>query len=172
MLVQKDYFNRKHLATGRVLISDSWMNNWGLVNLMHHFEDKCCTVRRDMVYSVLSLSREAETIKVNYQSPTVEVVRQVLEVCKNSMCLCAVAVLARALGRESFADMEPRLGMFALAVDLPILGLQSGDIGSTARCSSCSDPLQFLKRRPDILPLDGLQRFRRPYVHGARSRRP
>ncbi|KAF1923310.1 uncharacterized protein M421DRAFT_425967 [Didymella exigua CBS 183.55] len=80
VLVQKDHFNQKHLATGRILISDSWINNWGLVNLLHHFGDKCCTVRRDMVYSVLSLSREAETIKVNYSSSTIEAVRKILEV--------------------------------------------------------------------------------------------
>jgi len=142
MLVQEDYFNRKHLATGRILISDSWMNNWGLVNLMHHFGDKCCTVRRDMVYSVLSLSREAETIKVNYQSPIIDMVRQVLEVCKDSVCLCAVAVLVRSLGGESFTDPETRLGTSTLFVDLPILAVSSNDIGPTARCRLCNSPLQ------------------------------
>lgn len=66
MVVQKDYSSRKHLVTGRVLISDGRKNNWGPVNLLHHLGDKCCTVRRDKIQSVLSLSHEAESIKVDH----------------------------------------------------------------------------------------------------------
>lgn len=122
------------------------MNNWGLVNLLHYFEDKCCTVRRDMVYSLISLSREAEKLKVNYQSPTSEVMREVLSICKDSVCVCTAAVLVRALGLESFVDAEPRLGNSALSVDMPILGTAFEPTGPVTRCPFCQSPLQFAGR--------------------------
>ena len=146
MLVQKDYFERRAMVTGRVLISDSWMNNWGLVNLLHHFENKSCTIRRDMVYSVLSLSREAETLKVNYQSPMSEVMWQIMNICEDSLCLCTVAVLVRALGQDSFADTEPRLRISALFVNIPMLGFPLKHVGSITKCPFCEGPLHFAGR--------------------------
>ncbi|KAH6629650.1 heterokaryon incompatibility protein-domain-containing protein [Boeremia exigua] len=146
MLVQRNYFKHKELATGRVMISDSWMNNWGLINLLHHFEDKCCTIRRDMVYSVLSLSREAEALKVNYQSPTSEVMWQVMNICKDSVCLCTAAVLVRALGPGSFDDMEPRLQSRLPFVHVAMLGHRPEHASSLARCPFCDNGLQIAER--------------------------
>ena len=82
MLVQKGYSQSKDMAMGRILISDSWMNHWGLVNLLQYFENKCCAIRRDVVYSVLSLSWQFEALKVNYQSPASEVVWQLMSICQ------------------------------------------------------------------------------------------
>lgn len=143
MLVQRDYFARKDVVTGRVLISDSWINNWGLVNILHHFEDRHCTVRRDMVYSVLSLSREAEQLKVNYQSPTSELLWQILNICKDSLCLCTIEVLVRALDKESFVSTEPRMQLRSPFVDVPMCGFQAEDMVSIARCPFCGSPVDI-----------------------------
>jgi hypothetical protein len=65
------------------------MHHWGLVNLMRPFGDKCCMIRRGMVYCVLLLSHEAETIKVNYSISAAGIMRRVLEFCKKFVCLYA-----------------------------------------------------------------------------------
>lgn len=59
------------------------------------------------------------------------------------MCLCGVAILVQALAREFFAETDPRLRISTLFVDLPILGMQSGDIESTARRPFCKGSLQL-----------------------------
>lgn len=69
------------------------MKNRGFVNLLLYFEDKCCAIRQDIIYAVLSLSREAEALKVNYQSPTSENVLQTVNICHDSQCLCTLPIV-------------------------------------------------------------------------------
>lgn len=82
------------------------LKNWGLVNLLHRFRHKECAIRRDRIYSLLALSKEAKVLKVDYDIPEEQILRQVLSLRERSICLCSAAIVAHALGPWDFDTLQ------------------------------------------------------------------
>jgi hypothetical protein len=82
------------------------LEDWSIVNLLHRFRHKECTIRRDRIYSLLALSKEGRMIQVNYDLAEDEVMRQVLSIRANSICLCSTAIVAHALAPWDFEAMK------------------------------------------------------------------
>ncbi|KAJ4364408.1 hypothetical protein N0V83_009002 [Neocucurbitaria cava] len=88
------------------LSSDLGLKTWGVVNVLHHFRDKKCAIRRDRIYSLLGLSTEGKNLAVDYNVSEEHLVRQVLSLRKRSMCFCSAAVVSHALSPWYFPSNE------------------------------------------------------------------
>jgi hypothetical protein len=73
------------------------LEGWGIINLLDRFRHKKCAIRRDRIYSLLALSKEAETLNVDYDVPEKEIMHHVLATCGSSVCLCSAGIVAHAL---------------------------------------------------------------------------
>jgi hypothetical protein len=82
---------------------------WGVVNLLHRFRNKKCTMRRDRIYSLLALCKEGMNLKVDYDVSEEHLLRQVLSLRPSSMCFCSASVLSHALSPWDFASCNDRL---------------------------------------------------------------
>ncbi|KAF2028355.1 hypothetical protein EK21DRAFT_90773 [Setomelanomma holmii] len=91
---------------GRRASNDTGLEKWGIVNLLYRFRDKNCAVRRDRVYSLLALSKEGETLAVDYDASHEQLLRQVLRTRECSMCLCSTAIVAHTLSPWNFTPIE------------------------------------------------------------------
>jgi hypothetical protein len=72
-----------------------------LVNIFYALPDRHCKLRRDRVYSILSLASEGSKIAVDYGSSDLAVYSQVMQSCEGSMCICSAGVIARNLAWKS-----------------------------------------------------------------------
>jgi hypothetical protein len=80
------------------------MKGQSLVNILSILPRRRCRLRRDRVYSVLSLANEGPNITVDYGSSDLAVYSQILQVCEKSVCICSTGVTARDLVWESLSD--------------------------------------------------------------------
>jgi hypothetical protein len=111
---------------------------WGVVNLLHRFRNKKCTIRRDRIYSLLALCKEGRNLKVDYDVSEEHLLRQVLSLRPSSMCFCSASVLSHALTPWDFTPCNDRLQsapfiethMYAFALN-------------SATCPSCSNWVPF-----------------------------
>jgi hypothetical protein len=69
-----------------------------MVSLISHFRYKECSVPRDQVFSLLSLSVDGARVDVDYESPAVDLAVQLLSLCPQKLCVCSSAVVAKSLG--------------------------------------------------------------------------
>jgi hypothetical protein len=134
MLVQKGYHLENTPSGQQLLLSGTWKPEWGLMKLLKHFEGKCCAVRRDRIYSLLALCRDGDKIRVNYNASDIELILQVLHACKDEMCFCTAATVARVIRGSNFARAD------AEAYTVPVdheFGLKAIP-ADTKQCPSCS----------------------------------
>ncbi|KAH8725616.1 heterokaryon incompatibility protein-domain-containing protein [Phaeosphaeriaceae sp. PMI808] len=82
------------------------LEGWGIINLLHRFRNKNCAIRRDRIYSLLALSKESQALRVDYDVPEKQLLRQVLNVRESSICLCSTAIVAHALAPWEFPVTE------------------------------------------------------------------
>ncbi|KAF1850460.1 HET-domain-containing protein [Cucurbitaria berberidis CBS 394.84] len=78
------------------------LKTWGVVNVLHRFRNKKCTIRRDRIYSLLALCKEGKNLTVDYDVPEEHLMRQVLSLRESSMCFCSAAVVSHALSPWEF----------------------------------------------------------------------
>jgi hypothetical protein len=81
------------------------LGNWGIINLLHRFRHKKCTIRRDRIYSLLALAKKGKTM-----TSWRKIMRQVLSVRESSICLCSTAIVAHALAPWNFEAIKEREG--------------------------------------------------------------
>jgi hypothetical protein len=74
-----------------------------MVYLLYHFRRKKCSIQRDRVYSLLSFcdAHERRQIEVDYDTSNNDLVCQILDFHRDRMCVCAAAIVARALCSEA-----------------------------------------------------------------------
>jgi hypothetical protein len=91
-------------SQSRVYWDDSatGLEDWHLIQLLHRFRDKSCAIRRDRIYSLLALSQHGNAFECDYNVSEEQLMRQVLSVQKDPMCLCSVAICAHALAPWEF----------------------------------------------------------------------
>jgi hypothetical protein len=119
-----------------------------LVWLIHRFQDSQCAIKRDRVFSLLSLCGEAKELKVDYDSPDELLMAEVLNLSAGSVCFCSVAVLSRSLHyqdptqSQDYWSAGPPNERFRN--DLPIIGVSlktfqliPSDDTFRYRCSDC-----------------------------------
>jgi hypothetical protein len=83
------------------------VGDWDLIQILKHFQGKCCALRRDRIYSLLSLCRNGKQIKVNYDASDIEVISQVLDACHEELCFCSAATVARIIkGADKYLGHE------------------------------------------------------------------
>jgi hypothetical protein len=87
------------------LYPEANLHEWGVIQLLHRFRTKQCAVRRDRIYSLLALSGEGKKIKVDYDIPEEQLMREVLSIRPDSVCLCSAAISARALAPWEFSTL-------------------------------------------------------------------
>lgn len=75
---------------------------WGVINLLHRFRNTNCSIQRDRVYSLLALCTEGQNLKVDYDIPEQQLMRQVMSLREKAMCFCSAAVVSDALGPWEF----------------------------------------------------------------------
>jgi hypothetical protein len=88
------------------LYPEANLHEWGVIQLLHRFRTKQCAIPRDRIYSLLALSWEGQKIKVDYDIPEEQLMRQVLSIRPGSVCLCSTAISARALAPWEFSTLE------------------------------------------------------------------
>lgn len=123
---------------------DTGLEDWGVINLLHRFRNKKCAIRRDRIYSLLPLCKEAKKFKVDYEVSEAEVMRQVLNIQKDSICLCSAAIAAHALGPWDFPKLEPNASEEPFAE----IHMYACALGSTV-CPFCPNwvPSSWRRRR-------------------------
>jgi hypothetical protein len=114
------------------------LENWGIVNLLHRFRHKKCTIRRDRIYSLLALADEVKTFKVDYDVSEEQIMRQVLRIRKSSECICSTAIVAHALAPWNFEPIKEKELEVPFA-DLHIYGCAL----SSAACPFCTHWVPF-----------------------------
>lgn len=103
------YFRRQEFQlAGRVLMNNSAIEGWGMITLLHRFRQKDCTLERDRIYSLRSLCEDGDRVKVDYSATEEEVVLQVLNAYKKSLCFCSTATAALILGYGSIPPWQKR----------------------------------------------------------------
>jgi hypothetical protein len=127
------------------------LEDWGIVNLLHRFRHKKSTVRRDRIYSLLALSDEVKTFKVDYDVPEEQIMRQILSIRKSSNCICSTAIVAHALAPWDFEPIK-KDELEAPFADLHIYGCAL----SSAACSFCAHwvPFSWTRKRGLIFCLE------------------
>jgi hypothetical protein len=68
-----------------------------LVSLMGHFRRKQCSVPRDRVFSLLSLSRDSGRVDVDYECRAVDLAVQILSFHPWKLCVCSAAIVSASL---------------------------------------------------------------------------
>jgi hypothetical protein len=119
-------------------VGGTFSEDWGVINLVHHFRNRDCSVRRDRIYSILALCREGKGINVDYDVPEQELMRQVLNTRKEAICLCSMAIVGHALAPWNFPTIE-QSNTEALFAELH---MYAGDLSSKA-CSFCANWIPF-----------------------------
>jgi hypothetical protein len=132
MLVQKGY-HLKDSPSGQLLLSGSWKPDWGLMKLLKFFEGKCCAVRRDRIYSLLALCRNGDKIRVDYDASDISLILQVLEACKDEMCFCTAASVARIVRGSIFPRADEEAYSVPVAHDFQLKAFPA----DTEKCPSC-----------------------------------
>lgn len=81
------------------------LSNHTLIDLLEHFQDRKCSIPRDRVFSLLSLSSDlSKSIRVDYDMPEDLLAYQILQACtgagnsKYETCFCSATIVARGLG--------------------------------------------------------------------------
>jgi hypothetical protein len=117
---------------------------WGVVNLLHRFRNKKCTIRRDRIYSLLALCKEGRNLKVDYDVSEEHLLRQVLSLRPSSTCFCSASVLSHALSPWDFTSCNGRLDL-APFIETHMYGL----ILKSAVCPSCSNwvPFSWMRKK-------------------------
>jgi hypothetical protein len=117
---------------------------WGVVNLLHRFRNKQCTIRRDRIYSLLALCKEGRSIQVDYEVPEENLLRQVLSLRPSSMCFCSASVLSHTLSPWDFTPCNDHVD------SAPFIETHmSASIINSAICPSCSNwvPSSWTRRK-------------------------
>jgi hypothetical protein len=85
-----------------------------MLGLLGRLRDKMCSVRRDRIFSSLSLCSEGSRIEVDYEIDEVRLMCRVLEASTFSSCICCAAILVHALDLASvltgYERDAPRFG--------------------------------------------------------------
>jgi hypothetical protein len=71
-----------------------------LLDLLHAYRDKDCTIPRDRLFSLLALCGDATALSVDYETPAPELARNLLKLIGGSICLCGIHALFDALELE------------------------------------------------------------------------
>jgi len=116
----------------------------GLIYLLRWFQGKCCTLRRDRIYSLLALCKGGDKVRVDYDGPDTELIMQVLDACKEEMCFCTAAIVARIVKGPDFSHLEQETYAITVTHDFK-LQAYSSDLGI---CPSCSQ--QVPQSRPGV----------------------
>lgn len=132
ILVQKNYF-KQGSPSGRVVLSNSWISDWGLMRLISHFRNKDCAISRDRIYSLLALCEEGKRITVDYNSPECEVAIQILNACGETICFCSLTKLINVLGWKSLPQRSVD-GQSQHQLTFSVEGTSS----NLATCPSCA----------------------------------
>jgi hypothetical protein len=80
-----------------------------LLGLLSRFRDRQCSVRRDRIFSLLSLCSEGSRIHVDYGISDLQLLYRVLDASPGTSCLCSAAIVVHALDLTALISDEPRL---------------------------------------------------------------
>jgi len=119
-------------------------NTQGLLALLRHFSGKCCAIRRDRIYSLLALCKGGEKIKVDYDEPDIKLIMQVLDACKEEVCFCSAATVARIVKGPEFLRLEKEAYDVTLTYDFKLQAYSS----DLEVCPSCSQ--QIRRSKPGV----------------------
>jgi hypothetical protein len=72
-----------------------------LIHLLDKFRDHGCEIPRDRIYSLLSLSADAQLPRVDYSQPSEEVAYEVLRRSDEPLCICSALLVGQLLGLSS-----------------------------------------------------------------------
>jgi len=80
-----------------------------IISLLAHFRNKKCTIPRDRIFSLTSMSAEGPKVRIDYNASDSDIVRDVLQHCTTSMCVCTPLIVAQCIGFSgSLATLFPR----------------------------------------------------------------
>jgi hypothetical protein len=99
--------NRKLRSNLELQISTQGLQTTPLMTLLLTVPDQACAVRRDRVYSLLSLAEEGKHITVDYGMSDEDFFFSLVKVCAHSMCLCSIHLIAKVLGLKRFESDTP-----------------------------------------------------------------
>jgi hypothetical protein len=105
-----------------------------LMKLLKFFEGKCCAVRRDRIYSLLSLCRMGEKIRVDYNASDIDLILQVLHACKEEMCFCTAASVARIVRGSNFPHSDTEANSVCVVHDFQLTAVPA----DTEKCPVCA----------------------------------
>lgn len=136
VLMENELCPKDSLLHG-ALLNGRQVGDWDLLLVLKHFQGKCCALRRDRIYSLLSLCRNGDQIKVDYNASDNEVIVQVLDACHEELCFCSAATVARIVGGPNLPLLEEEAYLFPIK---RVFQLQGITIDSKT-CALCSTPL-------------------------------
>lgn len=124
----EDRLSRSSLQPGK------WENTCGLLALLRYFSGKCCALRRDRIYSLLALCMGGDKVRVDYDGPDTELIIQVLDACKEELCFCSAAEVARIIKGPKLSRLKREAYAITVTHDFRLRAHNS----DLEVCPSCS----------------------------------
>jgi hypothetical protein len=116
-----------------------------LMNILHALPNRHCELRRDRLYSILSLASEGPSITVDYGSSDRSVFFQVMRACEKSVCICSAIVVASDMVWEPLLDSSLQRETIKTLIHTHATPRNSGPSdNSIDRCSACHSNMPTL----------------------------
>jgi hypothetical protein len=112
--------------------SQTWKSD--LLSLLYHFRRTRCDIPRDRIYSLLALCSQGNRIQVNYEVSDEEVMRHILDVYSDSLCLCSAAIIADVLWRTLWPRGRVRIQPVEEATPYIEFPVKTSDLDKHHRC--------------------------------------
>jgi hypothetical protein len=101
-----------------------------LITLLHRFDNRQCSVSRDIIYSLLALCQEGAAVKVDYRESDTKVLLRVLDACSKFICFCSAPIVAKVLG-----SLKSSEGRFKICVKTS--KIWPSNLTHPTQCSFC-----------------------------------
>ena len=79
----------------------------GLIELANNLCESQCSIPRDRIFSLLSLSSEGEELRVDYDMPEAELIVDLIRICRDTACFCSVSIVSYCLRSEGLQASPP-----------------------------------------------------------------
>ncbi|KAH7077454.1 heterokaryon incompatibility protein-domain-containing protein [Paraphoma chrysanthemicola] len=99
-----------------------------LLDLLHAYKDKDCTIPKDRIFSLLALCRDMTALRVDYQLSDADLARNILTILRGPICLCGINALGEALDLTTTGPSHQEDGLSKLYATTKCKVMQGPDI--------------------------------------------
>jgi hypothetical protein len=114
---------------------------YSLIENIWRFRQKKCLHRRDLIYSLLSVSRLDEALKVDYELPTIDLALNMIRSLGTVLCVCNMKIVLQALECSKDMSVFGERPFVFLTLPAPLVW------SAIPQCPRCREPIAFDKIR-------------------------